>query len=622
MQTTVSSAADSSRGNAVHNRKRRDLDIGKFTWSGSGGGRALPAFRLLFRLAVLALLPGMLAGALLAATLRELTFYSGWIGVPGTALAVVALEAAVGAAAVGYWRERFSGTGAALPALPLFALYCFFPLPMVALAVAGIGVGGWLTAQPAAGSGVSRFCFGVGLLAASAVSFLQPENSTVRFLAVPFLFAPTMAVTLLCACRGLGVRMRILLVMVFPLFLIGLGQGMTARISGVARLPLAPPSLVRAALPASLLPDQSSLRVLFLSDRVSALPRVWAALPYVESIECVWPSAPSELEPSGRKVEIFHCFPGRSVLSGRYDLIFVEGFGPGSPASKRFFAAKLWRDHLAESGGVLVLPRREAPALPEEASAIPLPGAGAFYLAAGRTPPAAGLGELDRRLQRLQGLFSDEMRLMPPGIFEALYFGPPEPAAVPVPAVPAPPENFWLAAGMLLAAYALVRLYFGRMERNSYGFALFENYAAFALVLVAAAVRLDALELTGGIAGGAIWALLGFTVFNFPFRPRAEWVLALLAALIPAIWFLSGVFLDSGGGYWLAAALCALAAGVTRVRICALAEFPRTWNTLFCGTGLAAGAVAAALLVRFTPDPVLPAVAAAAFLRLGWLLRI
>ena len=139
---------------------------------------------------------------------------------------------------------------------------------------------------------------------------------------------------------------------------------------------LAPPSLIRAALPASLLPDRDGLRVLFLSDRVSALPRVWVTLPYVERIECVWPSGANELEPAGRKVKISRRAPGLGALSGRYDLIFIEGFGPVSPASKRLFVELLQRDYLTAPNGVLVLPRREAASLPPGTIARPLPGAG------------------------------------------------------------------------------------------------------------------------------------------------------------------------------------------------------------------------------------------------------
>lgn len=596
--------------------------MGRLTDSDSAGRGVLFLLREFGRLLVDAFLPGALAGALLAVTLREVSFYSGWIGVPGTALAVVALEAAVGAAVIGYCRERFPGVGPVLLSLPLFAFYCLFPVPMVALAVTGIGVGGWLTALPAVGAGASRFCFGSGIVAAAAGYALFQKHSPFAPMVVFFLLAPVMAVAILRGCRNRRPWFQVVLVCLFPLLLVVLGRGMVSRAMPVERVPLAPPSLIRAALPASLLPDRDGLRVLFLSDRVSALPRVWVTLPYVERIECVWPSGVNELEPAGRKVKISRRAPGLGALSGRYDLIFIEGFGPVSPASKRLFVELLQRDYLTAPNGVLVLPRREAASLPPGTIARPLPGAGRYYLAVGSSELSpVGLEELDQRLQRLQGLFGEEVRLMPPGIFEALFYEASEPAPV-ITAGKAAPGNFWPAAGLLLAAYALVRFYFGRLGRNNYGFALFENGAAFALILVVAVVRLDALELTGGIAGGAIWASLGVAVFHFAFRPRAEWMLSALAAVSPAVWLLSGRFLECGGGYWLVVLLCALSAGVTRARICRLAEFPRTWNTLFCGVGVAAGAVAAALLVHFLPDPVLPAVVFAAFFRLGWLLRI
>lgn len=84
--------------------------MGRLTDSDSAGRGVLFLLREFGRLLVDAFLPGALAGALLAVTLREVSFYSGWIGVPGTALAVVALEAAVGAAVIGYCRERFPGS--------------------------------------------------------------------------------------------------------------------------------------------------------------------------------------------------------------------------------------------------------------------------------------------------------------------------------------------------------------------------------------------------------------------------------------------------------------------------------------------------------------------------------
>ena len=75
--------------------------MGRLTDSDSAGRGVLFLLREFRRLLVDAFLPGALAGALLAVTLREVSFYSGWIGVPGTALAVVALEAAVGAPVIG-----------------------------------------------------------------------------------------------------------------------------------------------------------------------------------------------------------------------------------------------------------------------------------------------------------------------------------------------------------------------------------------------------------------------------------------------------------------------------------------------------------------------------------------
>ena len=79
----------------------------------------------------------------------------------------------------------------------------------------------------------------------------------------------------------------------------------------------------------------------------------------------------------------------------------------------------------------VVLPRREAASLPPGTIARPLPGAGRYYLAVGSSELSpVGLEELDQRLQRLQGLFGEEVRLMPPGIFEALFYEASEPAPV------------------------------------------------------------------------------------------------------------------------------------------------------------------------------------------------
>ena len=164
----------------------------------------------------------------------------------------------------------------------------------------------------------------------------------------------------------------------------------------------------------------------------------------------------------------------------------------------------------------------------------------------------------------------------------------------------------------------MIRIYFRRFGRNAFGFALAENGAAFVLVLLAAFDAMSHRELFTGIPASMIWGCAGIALFAPRLRPRAGRLLIFAATLLPAVWFLPWGFVSAEPAWIAVTAVAALAAGVARGRLAEESEYPRSWTTTFSAVGWIAGGAIYATLTFLLRDPLLPALAVAAALRLTW----
>ena len=303
------------------------------------------------------------------------------------------------------------------------------------------------------------------------------------------------------------------------------------------------PQEVAAALPAILMANSDSARVLFLSDRPSLLPEVWCSMPFVAGVESIWPQAERFPGRDWSKFKPHNGLPGRAVaaLAGKFNLIYIDTFPSGGEAARRGFVEKLW-ELLEPKNGILVLPSVNRLLLPAEAQWAVLPGTRGQRVAASREAVSTDLDLLDGRLRALLEPFGEENHI-PAGIFAALYYTP-SPPVLPAPendpafAKPVSPEWFYETLFCFLLGYGAIRLYFGRYGRNPYGFALMENSAGFVLVLLAACSAMSCRELFTGVPASTIWGCVGLVFVVLPLRARAARVLALAAIVLPAVWLI------------------------------------------------------------------------------------
>lgn len=580
-------------------------------------GRELsPAMRLAERVARFvfgAVLPGVFLGAMISGALVKFQG-GGLFAVPGVPVAVAALEAIFGAVLVGNWRERHGLRGILAPAALLLFLFSLFPGPRTALAVGGILLGGYLTALPHHG-GKFRFLFGASFaLSVCLLAGDAPASELLQVVLFTFLFAATV----------LWVRahwlIRLAMIALLAVSAVLFADGM---ILGKPLFSQSEPRAVATALPAVLLADSEAADILFLSERPSLLPEVWAGMPFVATVESVRPRNERFSPGVWSKLRSHIGPPGKIVasLSGGYQLIYVDTLPGGSEAARRGFIEKLW-NLLAPRNGVLVLPAVNRLLLPAAAQWAVLPGSGGMFVAASREAVATDLELLDRRLQKLLIPYDEENNI-PAGIVPALYYTPtpprlPDPENDLSPASPVAPPSFWITLGCLLAAYSVIRIYFRRFGRNAFGFALAENGAAFVLVLLAAFDAMSHRELFTGVPASMIWGCAGIALFAPRLRPRAGWLLIFAATLLPAVWFLPWSFVSTAPGLIAVTAVAALAAGVARGRLAEESEYPRSWTTTFSAVGWIAGGAIYATLTFLLRDPLLPALVTAAALRFTW----
>ncbi len=494
-------------------------------------------------------------------------------------------------------------------------------------ATAGLLAGGVLSMLPAGSGGVlCRIAGGAGFAAGFAVDILCFHGGCVPGL----LLLPVLLLAVLCALPLCG-PWRLL-----PILLLPVAVFLFSPIYSAESLRRPPRNLkevsIAPALPASLMPAVGEgMHFLFVSDLHSPLPAVWAALPYVASVDCVWPRAAARFGEASLKVNSYEGRPGRILpeLSRRYDLVYLENLPPVSAAALRsFLEAALGL--LRPDRGVLVVPAAFREMLPENLHIAELPGGNGRFLAASRDAAlTADLGVLDRRLQGHQRAFSEDNLFMPAGIFAALYAATEESLAVSTsfPVVNPPPTGFHLPAGLprlllwcVLAAWLLLRTVCGRSGSGLARVLAVENGAVFSLVLLSAWQGFDRRELFTGIPSLLPVAAGGLLLFDSVLRPRVERWFVAVAALMPFALLLPWRFLLFGAGYLLVTVCAALAAGMVRFRLAVRPESRLASSGLvfWSGAGLFAGALLFELIGILLPGGTAAAAAAALLLRIGW----
>ena len=583
-----------------------------------------PAARKLERIARLicgGVCPGLFLGAAFTGAIGSFESGSGPFGNPATALFIAGLEAIFGAVLAGSWRERCRKSDTrgllVLPAVLLF-LYTLLPGPKTALAICGILAGGYLTALPLR-SGGWRLLAG-GAFACSAFLLAgNPERAALwQMVLFPLLFS---SLILWVKAHWL---MRLAMIVLLPLSTILFTHGMLPRRPPVS---FPQPHAVAPALPALLMANADSTRILFLSERNSLIPGVWLEMPFVERVESIWPQGVILGRFGNPKFHPHEGPPGRVLpgLKSGFHLIYADQLPRGSEAARRGFVQKLW-DLLAPEG-VLVLPSENRLLLPDTAQWAMVPGSDGKRVAAARSAVSADLELLDLRLQKLLAPFGGES-IVPAGIFTALYDTGTELPQLPPPAdVPssAGEENrsAWFYGGVFLAllCYGAVRLYFGRFGRNPHGFDLVENSAGFALILLAAFDAMSIRELFHGLPAALLWSCIGLSCPALPLRARAARIFALIALVLPAVWLIPGSVIAAEPSWLAVTAIVAIATGSIRAQIAGASGFPRSWSTTFSAAGWVAGSAVYTVLLLLPGDPLLPAILIAAALRLAWPLK-
>ena len=568
-----------------------------------------------------ALCPGLFLGAAFTGAISSFESGSGFLNAPAAAFVIAALEAILGAVLVGSWREKHQQSGTrrllVLPAVLLF-LYSLLPGPKSALAICGILAGGYLTALPLR-SGAWRLVSGGAFALSLFVLSGDPYRAALwQMVLFPLLFA---SLILWVKAHWL---LRLGMIVLLPLSTILFTNGMLSR-----RPPVQIPQAhdIAPALPALLMADADSTRILFLSERNSLIPGIWLEMPFVGRVESIWPQGELLGRLGNPKFKPYTGLPGRVLpnLKHRFDLIYTDQLPRGGEAARRGFVQKLWER--LEPEGILVLPSENRLLLPDSAQWAILPGSGGGRIAASRGPLSTDLELLDARLQKLLAPFGSEP-MIPAGIIPALYDTGENPPQLP------PPENIpshgtgsrspWFYGGVLLVllGYGAIRLYFGRFGRNPLGFGFLENSAGFALVLLAAFDAMSARELFTGIPAPLIWGCIGLSVITLPLRPRAKQLLAFTALLLPAVWLLPQSIATQEPSWFVVTAIMAVATGTVQAQLAVESKFPRSWSTTFAAAGWVAGGVIYLTLLLLPGDPLPPAILTAAALRLAWPLKL
>ena len=563
---------------------------------------------------------GIFLGGVAVLTLGELPRTGGWLSETGAAAAAVALFAAAGAGAAAAGKGRRSAPDLMFPVLILLTVYAAWPEPRVALAVGGVLFGGVLALLPPRGA-LLRLGFGAAFaLTALLLAFGVFHGTWFLLILFPVVFA------LAVFCCRTHWTVKLVLCLMLPvavyIFAFGVSRGPDGENPRMKPVAIAP------ALPASLLPEGGEERtILFVSGRPSPLPGVWCSLPYVKRVDGIWPNAASLAGGNWFKLNYYSGLPGRILpkLAGNYDLIYLEELPPGSPAARKHFTREAWRK-LNPATGVLILPAAARGDLPPGAvRVLPVPGSRGELLAA--SPDAALTADpekLDRRMEKLLGGFGRDAAFMPPGIFAALYTE--EASAAPVLREALREEKqtpgfFLPAAAAAVVAYLLLRLWFARFGRAGSGFALAENGAGFAMLLLAAGAALAERELTTGVPAAAVWAMPGLAVFHSILRPRVERGFVAVSLLLPFLWLWNSWALPSEPA-WLAVLLAAArAAGIVRCRVTAEAGFTGSVSTILGASGFAAGAAVYWAFSVWLPEPLTAALLTALLLRAIWVVR-
>ena len=565
-----------------------------------------------------AVLPGAFLAAAFTCALDLFRSGTGLSATPGIAFLIAALEAIPGAILVGSWREKHQIRGMLLLPAVLFFLYSLLPGPKSALAICGILAGGYLTALPLR-SGTWRFLAGGAFAGSILLLGGDPFRAALWLMVLfPLLFA---AMILWVKAHWL---LRLAMILLLPLSTVLFTSGMLAQRPPI-RLP--EPHDVAPALPALLMANTDSTRILFLSDRSSLIPGIWLEMPFVDRVESIWPQGIFLSRFGNPKFKPHKGTPGRVLptLDSGFHLIYVDQLPRGGEPARRGLVRKLWE--LLDPAGILVLPSENRLLLPLSAQWAVVPGSDGGRIAAARNAVSADPELLDARLQKLLAPFGSEP-MIPAGIVTALYASDGTPPTLPpprdLPAGEIAERSPWFFRVLIpvFLCYGAIRLYFGRFGRNPQGFGLMENSAGFALLVLTAWDSMSAGELFTGIPAAAVWACIGLSVMALPLRPRAMQFFALAVMLLPAVWLIPESVMTAEPSWLVVTAFAALATGSIRARLAAESGFPRSWGTTFTAAGWVVAGTVYTVFHLLPGDPLLPAIITAAVLRLPWLLKL
>ncbi len=312
-----------------------------------------------------------------------------------------------------------------------------------------------------------------------------------------------------------------------------------------------------SALPALLVGGNGEKHPLFIADRYSEIPEVWADMPFVRDIAFAGAR-------NGRyfsdKIEFYNLNPGLLLYkNGAYNLIYVADW-PGAPADKRkvAIAGELLK-HVKDNLGVVILPKNWEFTLPAGVRKITLPGSDGQFVAYSYSPELSdNLEKLDERLQSYNPDRIEFLDVLPAGVLPALYRYYdqnvlPE-VARPAAVVTALRINPLHVAIYIVVVAAVSLWYLGRKYLRGA-----QNSCALGLVLVAGFADLQQGELFFALSALSVIGFAGFFFVRVYFRENIERTIAFLGLLVlPAL-----LFLDMpDNAVWVICLLAAFAAGL------------------------------------------------------------
>ncbi len=563
---------------------------------------------------------GSFLGVLLGHSFYQLPRYGGWLSSIPIASMVGAIGVIIGAGMVAIGKKmRRPADFLFLLLILLLMTYVYRPLPPIILVVCSVLFGGMLALLPSFRD-VYRLGFSLSFVIFSVLPFFRFSSLThLLMVGSPLLF-----ILAVLSLRTHWIT-RVMFCIAIPYLVWTSTFTLTA--NRESQISPEPPPLA-SALPVSLLPveDVDARTVLFISSVPSPMLYLLSAFPYVEQADIICKEPGSLGSIKNDKINFYFDSPGWVLpkLRANYDLIYLEEIPSGLSQVRRYFITRVWKK-LKPDRGVLVLPVSASGDLPKEvAKALIVPGSNGMLLAA--SPNAsltADIELLEQRLDKLLSGLGEHISFIPAGIFTALYWETDElDLEVPSPIRENPcPIWFWGVVVLVIATYLLLCLGLGRYIRVASGFALVENGAEFALLLMVATFSLASQELLNGVPWQVTIAMLGFVMFSFTSHLRTGRILVGLALVLAFLWLceLYSPWLELACLFSLC--LESLATGTVYTRVSKVARFSGSVAMSWSGLGFATGSALFWLLSSFFPNPILPALLVATFLRIIWLIK-